>query len=131
MIRRPPSSTRTDTLFPYTTLFRSGSDDELVTNLHKAVGFHGAHIEKQVTGARAVGHRAVAWNRPGRRGPDDDAGPSEFVLGCLDDGKANPDRRRDVVVILDLGLGRGGQIGRASCRDRVCQYVLISVVDVT
>src|SRR3546814_11715080 len=24
MIRRPPGSTRTDTLFPYTTLFRSG-----------------------------------------------------------------------------------------------------------
>src|SRR3546814_4888258 len=28
MIRRPPGSTRTDTLFPYTTLFRSGSDVE-------------------------------------------------------------------------------------------------------
>src|SRR3546814_8122883 len=26
MIRRPPRSTRTDTLFPYTTLFRSISD---------------------------------------------------------------------------------------------------------
>src|SRR3546814_16357799 len=26
MIRRPPRSTRTDTLFPYTTLFRSPSD---------------------------------------------------------------------------------------------------------
>src|SRR3546814_5278671 len=26
MIRRPPRSTRTDTLFPYTTLFRSGSE---------------------------------------------------------------------------------------------------------
>src|SRR3546814_14122977 len=26
MIRRPPRSTRTDTLFPYTTLFRSGGD---------------------------------------------------------------------------------------------------------
>src|SRR3546814_19092103 len=26
MIRRPPRSTRTDTLFPYTTLFRSGFD---------------------------------------------------------------------------------------------------------
>src|SRR3546814_19090351 len=26
MIRRPPRSTRTDTLFPYTTLFRSGND---------------------------------------------------------------------------------------------------------
>src|SRR3546814_7524407 len=27
MIRRPPRSTRTDTLFPYTPLFRSDSDD--------------------------------------------------------------------------------------------------------
>src|SRR3546814_8342859 len=27
MIRRPPRSTRTDTLFPYTTLFRSQSPD--------------------------------------------------------------------------------------------------------
>src|SRR3546814_20567618 len=27
MIRRPPRSTRTDTLFPYTTLFRSGADE--------------------------------------------------------------------------------------------------------
>src|SRR3546814_14393996 len=27
MIRRPPRSTRTDTLFPYTTLFRSARDD--------------------------------------------------------------------------------------------------------
>src|SRR3546814_4782942 len=31
MIRRPPRSTRTDTLFPYTTLFRSrGADDTAV-----------------------------------------------------------------------------------------------------
>src|SRR3546814_14995316 len=29
MIRRPPRSTRTDTLFPYTTLFRSPSADAL------------------------------------------------------------------------------------------------------
>src|SRR3546814_16388112 len=28
MIRRPPRSTRTDTLFPYTTLFRSGGDPQ-------------------------------------------------------------------------------------------------------
>src|SRR3546814_19158361 len=27
MIRRPPRSTRTDTLFPYTTLFRSGGEN--------------------------------------------------------------------------------------------------------
>src|SRR3546814_10331002 len=29
MIRRPPRSTRTDTLFPYTTLFRSVAPDDL------------------------------------------------------------------------------------------------------
>src|SRR3546814_522800 len=34
MIRRPPRSTRTDTLFPYTTLFRSGEFSE--RNLDKA-----------------------------------------------------------------------------------------------
>src|SRR3546814_11266077 len=38
MIRRPPRSTRTDTLFPYTTLFRSGrcgtsSNQAFVSNL--------------------------------------------------------------------------------------------------
>src|SRR3546814_13795975 len=35
MIRRPPRSTRTDTLFPYTTLFRSDAaiDDQLVRRL--------------------------------------------------------------------------------------------------
>src|SRR3546814_1286716 len=33
MIRRPPRSTRTDTLFPYTTLFRSGQVDILMDNL--------------------------------------------------------------------------------------------------
>src|SRR3546814_13046785 len=30
MIRRPPRSTRTDTLFPYTTLFRSAAHDDAV-----------------------------------------------------------------------------------------------------
>src|SRR3546814_20039564 len=34
MIRRPPRSTRTDTLFPYTTLFRSGSRRR-VARLHR------------------------------------------------------------------------------------------------
>src|SRR3546814_1128925 len=31
MIRRPPRSTRTDTLFPYTTLFRSSSSHAIAT----------------------------------------------------------------------------------------------------
>src|SRR3546814_965044 len=39
MIRRPPRSTRTDTLFPYTTLFRSQQDqagDEIVDDVLQA-----------------------------------------------------------------------------------------------
>src|SRR3546814_11506526 len=42
MIRRPPRSTRTDTLFPYTTLFRSGAvgrlDLDLVIDLDADAG---------------------------------------------------------------------------------------------
>src|SRR3546814_9877291 len=37
MIRRPPRSTRTDTLFPYTTLFRSHPDAEPWRRLGRAV----------------------------------------------------------------------------------------------
>src|SRR3546814_20880119 len=43
MIRRPPRSTRTDTLFPYTTLFRSWSEEagseqiELCAAVHLAL----------------------------------------------------------------------------------------------
>src|SRR3546814_960925 len=35
MIRRPPRSTRTDTLLPYTTLFRSRSEAMLATLAHR------------------------------------------------------------------------------------------------
>src|SRR3546814_2061288 len=35
MIRRPPRSTRTDTIFPFTTLFRSHCPDRTI---HKAIG---------------------------------------------------------------------------------------------
>src|SRR3546814_1898379 len=37
MIRRPPRSTRTDTLFPYTTLFRSGRRAARLYAAHAAV----------------------------------------------------------------------------------------------
>src|SRR3546814_10295749 len=39
MLRRPPRSTRTDTLFPYTTLFRSGNR----SNASSEVELEGAH----------------------------------------------------------------------------------------
>src|SRR3546814_2228872 len=37
MIRRPPRSTRTDTLFPYTTLFRSDGVDRRIEIIVQAV----------------------------------------------------------------------------------------------
>src|SRR3546814_17908258 len=40
MIRRPPRSTRTDTLFPYTTLFRSSTSDyDPLGKKGSAIGF--------------------------------------------------------------------------------------------
>src|SRR3546814_7044278 len=41
MIRRPPRSTRTDTLFPYTTLFRSGSGTRMTIETLSTVRSHG------------------------------------------------------------------------------------------
>src|SRR3546814_6230418 len=44
MIRRPPRSTRTDTLFPYTTLFRSGriNATQAEVDVFRAQGAHQA-----------------------------------------------------------------------------------------
>src|SRR3546814_2857882 len=58
MIRRPPRSTRTDTLFPYTTLFRSRVDV-----LDQAVGVELAR--RHVDAHR--GGRAVRQQRPADR----------------------------------------------------------------
>src|SRR3546814_7721199 len=55
MIRRPPRSTRTDTLFPYTTLFRSRPPDEFLTLLLLA----GDRLRLALAGAR-IGVRALA-----------------------------------------------------------------------
>src|SRR3546814_21058886 len=38
MIRRPPRSTRTDTLFPYTTLFRSPVDAIILLEARREIG---------------------------------------------------------------------------------------------
>src|SRR3546814_10209704 len=43
MIRRPPRSTRIDTLFPYTTLFRSDDPGDLVEADGEAAGEAGHH----------------------------------------------------------------------------------------
>src|SRR3546814_3791473 len=46
MIRRPPRSTRTDTLFPYTTLFRSGEEIFLLDWLGRQLRIDAARSKK-------------------------------------------------------------------------------------
>src|SRR3546814_12618811 len=53
MIRRPPRSTRTDTLFPYTTLFRSYPFSDRQQSL--AVGEHRKGLPSEQSGWRTVG----------------------------------------------------------------------------
>src|SRR3546814_17140711 len=61
MIRRPPRSTRTDTLFPYTTLFRSDRDRPVVRPAREA--------EREVAGLAGLGdgERCLVLEREARR----------------------------------------------------------------
>src|SRR3546814_8353751 len=60
MIRRPPRSTRTDTLFPYTTLFRS--QDQEVAHIQPGLRHHRVPVGRAARHglAHAAGRRAVA-----------------------------------------------------------------------
>src|SRR3546814_16778228 len=103
MIRRPPRSTRTDTLFPYTTLFRSdrsfrrGPRRRPRTRL--GARCPGGELARR-RGARGQGEAQPRLLRPCRTGqlfllrrrPGDPAGPAL----------------------------ENGEIGRASCREREC-----------
>src|SRR3546814_15816891 len=106
MIRRPPRSTRTDTLFPYTTLFRSALEP-----LVEQVGVE----DRQRLGQE----QALVDDRPARQRADVEA----LNLGLYDlflDAAA--DEVEGLFELLPAGFVRQ-QIGRASCREVVCQYV--------
>src|SRR3546814_19535378 len=85
MIRRPPRSTRTDTLFPYTTLFRS-SDQVLGTAVH---------------GLAHLGAEAPAAERNGLAGDRLPIKPGRAFRGdLLLDGKVGSDCHRDATLPL-------------------------------
>src|SRR3546814_15592077 len=95
MILRPPISTRTDTLFPYTALFRSVLDSVGLGTLLNPT-FHcgmspSCDIDQAIAFADANGKR-IAYT----------------------------DQYPQSSVSL---FGISNKIGRASCRERVCQYV--------
>src|SRR3546814_5357911 len=63
MIRRPPSSTRTDTLFPYTTLFRSCRAPAAGRRRIRDVPVPGRHPDRTIGARGAPG----GGSRAGRR----------------------------------------------------------------
>src|SRR3546814_14735196 len=123
MRRRPPRSTRTDTLFPYTTLFRSCDDP--VSDREKAA-VERQHRHRLAGLARRVVRRShqqtIRLGEPRhhrtflateRRHPPPTVG-------------AGPRRRPHVVLPPVVG-----EIGRPACRERVWKYVEYSGVAVS
>src|SRR3546814_9642721 len=71
MIRRPPRSTRTDTLFPYTTLFRSVRHRRIPRRQHLHLG----HPRPAAVAARGPTPRRPASLEPQRQSHDTRAEP--------------------------------------------------------
>src|SRR3546814_8750200 len=68
MIRRPPRSTRTYTLFPYTTLFRSQHNSFLaltVTTTNK-IAWPNGRLDKCVAPSNVTACAATKWSRSSR-----------------------------------------------------------------
>src|SRR3546814_16640957 len=100
MIRRPPRSTRTYTLFPYTTLFRSPRCE-----------LERADISDQPHPADA--HLDLAADLPGRR---------DRRITALRD-RIERCRIEHDPASAPADFGAGAQSGRAAWRHRVCRYV--------
>src|SRR3546814_13323751 len=108
MIRRPPRSTRTDTLFPYTTLFRSQANAESTRIIEHGKARIEAERQQAITSLRAeVG--SLATGLAGRivgESLDDAALQSPVVARFLAeleaDGAANGARCIPSVVLREL-----------------------------
>src|SRR3546814_20343487 len=124
MIRRPPRSTRTNTLFPYTTLFRS---DESRTGYH----YDDRFVPMRSSVPIVPKSEAKYLSFDVTTGTQRDADASETTL-------FNPRSVSSAAIagqpctLSRSARGPGGlaptqidEIGRASCRERVSQYVMI------
>src|SRR3546814_20082578 len=114
MIRRPPRSTRTDTLFPYTTLVRSEAAVDL------------GHEAAAVAGAVGVPPAVALAEELEGLADQVGTGQRQVVGGYV--GGSRQQRRHDaqdavVVAYRQFDHVRGVRYGRAPCRERVCQDV--------
>src|SRR3546814_19717402 len=111
MIRRPPRSTRTDTLFPYTTLFRSRDIEHLLDG--KTLVQRAAEDELVIVLVQQFAGPADLADALAQRG-------AVVVVGLC----VGPLHRFPRPARLGLRLHvYEAQIGTASCRARVCQSV--------
>src|SRR3546814_19328562 len=135
MIRRPPRSTCTDTLFPYTTrvlsLVRQVGLAQLLdedrVRAREQFGVFGLHLAEDAHAQAGTRERMPVDHLA--RQAEFDAQAADLVLEQfaqrLDQAQLNVlGQPADVVMALDdVGLaGPAAGIGRASCRERVCQY---------
>src|SRR3546814_2735172 len=102
MRRRPPRSTRTDTLFPYTTLFRSKEVVEAVAGA--ALGLAGRR------GRRGAGRVPAEGGAP--------VGVALFGLAKAKGGGAASLGRRNVEARLGFGGAGVGKYGQGAARGR-------------
>src|SRR3546814_10927714 len=116
MIRRPPRSTRTDTLFPYTTLFRSPQQVARIEQERAADAEHEVQPRHQriavLAEVQGIGRR--------QRG----------VVGCAPARQLRGEQPAGVGVQrhrTERAARARRSIGTALCRARVCQSVYISV----
>src|SRR3546814_15781643 len=113
MIRRPPRSTRTDTLFPYTTLFRSPIGNKDYSSVIAALPDDVDAIYVALGGADAVNF-LTQYEQAG--------GDLPLIAGSITVDQTvlgSKGRTRDFVI----GTPSAGQLGSAPGRERVWQYV--------
>src|SRR3546814_13423241 len=111
MIRRPPRSTRTNTLFPYTALFRSGDVSALLID-PSARSYHGpAALKSLAAGLKGTVQRTdfediddAAWASESAKAGDAQplqrlqwldalvAGSGELLPGSAQDGRYQPNK---------------------------------------
>src|SRR3546814_19329122 len=110
MLRRPPRSTRTDTHLPYTTLFRSIATQRPARD--------SAEQRRELLRDRFAGAMLAALAEQQRRLKNMHGGKVEGRYGFLHSPLHARVERQCVLVGADRR-----QIGRASCRERVCKSV--------
>src|SRR3546814_14336797 len=120
MIRRPPSATRTDTLFPYATLFRAWLQIQLIgpkgnfqrIEMPREAFLSGLSKSTPRVNSAELNRRLKA--------------SFENSDVALTDMKFEPIGRDGNAVYFSMRMNMSvgeSKIGRASCRERLCQYV--------